>query len=91
MRSVPTRANIGAGLVDGFLRHRDGDVAILHHAVIGAGYFGEQHFIVLFPVMVQPVLPHGKQQGFLELRLVDPPVVDGNFGAGSGIQSVEEL
>ena len=26
---------IGAGLVDGFLCHRDGDVPVLHHAVVG--------------------------------------------------------
>ena len=39
---------IGAGFVDVPLRHRDGDVAVLHHAVVGSGHLGEQHFIVLF-------------------------------------------
>ena len=74
-----------------FSNYRDGDVAILHHTVVGAGNLGEQHFIVFPAEMVQAILPHGEQQGFLELRLVDPPVVDGDFGAGPGIQSVEEL
>ena len=82
---------IGAGFIDIPLGYRDGDVAVLHHAVVGAGNLGEQHFIVLPAEMVQAILPHGEQQGFLELRLVDPPVVDGDFGAGPGIQSVEEL
>lgn len=41
--------------------------------------------------MVHAILPHGQQQGFLELRLIDPPVVDDDFGAGPGIQSIEEL
>ena len=82
---------IGAGFIDIPLGYRDGDVAVLHHAVVGAGNLGEQHFIVLPAEMVQAILPHGEQQGFLELCLVDPPVVDGDFGAGPGIQSVEEL
>ena len=82
---------IGAGFIDIPLRYRDGDVAVLHHAVVGAGNLGEQHFIVLPAKMVQAILPHGEQQGFLELCLVDSPVVDGDFGAGPGIQSVEEL
>ena len=82
---------IGAGFVDIPLGYRDGDIAVLHNAVVGAGNLGEQHFIVLPAEMVQAILPHGEQQGFLELRLVDSPVVDGDFGAGPGIQSVEEL
>ena len=82
---------IGAGFIDIPLGYRDGDIAVLHDAVVGAGNLGEQHFIVLPAEMVQVILPHGEQQGFLELRLVDPPVVDGDFGAGPGIQSVEEL
>ena len=82
---------IGAGFIDIPLGYRDGDVAVLHNAVVGSGNLGEQHFIVFPAEMVQAILPHGEQQGFLELCLVDPPVVDGDFGAGPGIQSVEEL
>ena len=82
---------IGAGLVDGFLRHRDGDVPVLHHAVVGAGYLGEQHFVVLFPVMVQPVLFHGQQQGFLEFCFVNAAVVDGDLGGSAGVQRVQQF
>ena len=79
---------IGAGFVDVPLGHCDGDVAVLHHAVAHAGYLGEQHFIVLFPIMVQPVLPHGQQQGFLKFLFVDLPVIDGDLGGSAGIQRV---
>ena len=41
--------------------------------------------------MVQPVLFHRKQQGFLKFRFIDFPVVDGDLGAGTGIQRIEEL
>ncbi len=76
---------IGAGFVDIPLGYRDGDVALLHHAVVRTGNLGEKHFVVLPAEMVQPVLFHRKQQGFLELCLINPPVVDGDLGAGSGI------
>ena len=82
---------IGAGFVDVPLGHRDGDAAVLHHAVAHAGHLGEQHFIVLFPVMVQPILPHGQQQGFLKFLFVDLSVVDGDFGGSAGVQRVQQL
>ena len=41
--------------------------------------------------MVQLVLFHRKQQGFLKFRFIDFPIVDGDLGAGSGIQRIEEL
>ena len=82
---------IGAGFIDIPLRYRDGDVTVLHHTVVGAGYLREQHLVVLFAEMVQPVLCHRKQQGFLKFRFIDFPIVDGDLGAGSGIQRIEEL
>ena len=82
---------IGAGFIDISFRYRDGDVTVLHHTVVGAGYLREQHLVVLFAEMVQPVLFHRKQQGFLKFRFIDFPIVDGDLGAGSGIQRIEEL
>ena len=82
---------IGAGLVNIPLGHCNGDVAVLHHAVVGAGHFRKQHLVVLFPEWIQPVLLHGQQQGFLKFLFVDLPVVDGNLGAGPGVQGIEQL
>ena len=82
---------VGTGLINVPLCHRDGDVAVLHHAVVGAGHLGEQHFVVLFPVMVQPVLFHGQQQGFLEFGFVNAAVVDGDLGGSAGVQRVQQF
>ena len=82
---------IGAGLVNVLLRHGDCDIAILYHAVVGTADLGEQHLIVLFSEMVQPVLFHGKQQGAFKLRFIDTPVVDRDLGRSAGIQRVKKL
>ena len=70
---------IGAGFIDVPFCYRDGDIAVLHHTVVGTGYLGKQHFIVLFAEMVQPVL------------FIDFPVVDGDLGADSGVQRIKEF
>ena len=41
--------------------------------------------------MVQPVLFHGQQQGFLKFLFVDLPIVDGDFGGSAGIQRVQQF
>ena len=80
---------IGAGFIDIPLRHSDGDVAVLHDTAAHAGDCGKQHLVVLFPVGIQPIFFHRKQQGFLKLCLVDLPVVDGDLGGSAGVQRVE--
>ena len=70
---------IGAGLVNVPLGGGDGDEPVLDHTG-GAGPLGEQHFVVFFPEMIQPVLPHGKQQGLLKLRPVHPAAADSDLG-----------
>ena len=82
---------VGTGLRDVFLDHTDGDIPLLYYAVAGAGNLGEQHIVVLLAEMIQPILPHGKQQRRLELGLVEPPVIDGDLGAGAGVQCVEQF
>lgn len=60
-------------------------MSVLHHAVVCAGHLGVQHLIVLLAEMIQPMLSHGQQKGFLEFFLVNFSVVDGNLGTGPGI------
>ena len=74
-----------------FLDHADCDVSLLHHTIAGPGDLGEQHIVVLLAEVVQSILAHGKQQGRFELRLVKPPVIDGDLGAGAGVQCVEQF
>ena len=82
---------VSAGFHNVFLDHTDGDIPFLHHTVAGAGDLGEQHIVVLLAEVVQPILPHWEQQRRFELSLVEPPVVDGDLGAGTGVQCIEQL
>ena len=82
---------VGTGFRNVFLDHADGDVSLLHHTVAGTGDLGEQHIVVLLAEMIQPILPHGEQQRRFEFRLVEPPVVDGDLGAGARVQCVEQF
>ena len=66
----------------------DGDEPVLN-CTGSAGPFREQHFVVFFPEMVQPVLPHGEQQGLLKLRPVHPAAADGDLGGSAGVQGVQ--
>ena len=66
-----------------------GDVPFLDHAVGGIRYFVHQHGVVLCPVAVQ-VIP-GNEDLLLKVLAVEPLVVDGDLGGGSGVQGVPLL
>ena len=66
-----------------------GDVPFLDHAVGGIRYFVHQHGVVLRPVAVQ-VIP-GNEDLLLKVLAVQPLVVDGDLGGGSGVQGVPLL
>ena len=80
----------GAGFLDVFLMHRDGDVPFLHDAG-SAGDLGYQHLIVVLAVSVQIVPTQGDEDGALEVLPVDPLVVDGDLGGSPGVQGVEQF
>ena len=82
---------IGAGLVNVLFHYADGNVPILHHTAAHTRHLGEQHFIVLFSKMIQPVSLFWKQQVFFKFRLVYSSVVDGNFSESAGIQGVQKF
>lgn len=67
-------AEVGAGLCDVLLRHRQGDGALPDDAVAAARHLGEEHLVVLLPETVQAVAFHGQQDGILKLRPVYLPV-----------------
>ena len=56
-----------------------------------SSFLSYPHIVVLLAEMIQPILAHGKQQRRFELRLVKPPVIDGDLGAGVGVQCVEQF
>ena len=82
---------VGAGLCDVLLRHRQGDGALPDDAVAAARHLGEEHLVVLLPETVQAVAFHGQQDGILKLRPVYLPVADGDLRRSPGIQSVEKF
>ena len=82
---------IGPGFVNVLLVDTDRQIPLLDDAVADTGNLGQQHFIVLVPVTIQPVPLYGKQEGTLKVPLVDPAVVDGDLGANTGVQGIEEF
>ena len=86
----PHAGKVGAGLLNIFLHHRDGDIFLLGDS-IGPGGLIEQHLIVFPAVLVPEVLLHRHEDGVFKVCLIRPPVVDGDFRHRSRIQGVEKL
>ena len=78
----------GAGLIHVLPSHRNRDVLVLNQIVALCGLVG-QDAVVLPAVTVQtvPSLPH--QDTALEVRAVETPVVDGDFGSGIRWQAIQ--
>ena len=81
---------VGAGLVDVPLDDADGQVALPHHAVAGAGGLGAQHLVEFLAVMVEGVTAQRQQHRPFKGFLVDTTVVDGDLGRCAGIKRVEQ-
>ena len=81
---------VGAGFFDVLFADRHRDIFLLNDAV-GAGGLVQQHLIVFPAVHIAGVAPHGHQDRLLEIRPVQPAVVDGDFRRRSGIQTVQQL
>ncbi len=86
----PHAGKVGAGLLNIFLHHRDGDIFLLGDS-IGPGGLIEQHLIVFPAVLVPEVLLHRHEDGVFKVCLIRPPVVDGDFRHRTRIQGVEKL
>ena len=81
---------IGAGLLDVFLHHRDGDILLLGNAV-GSGGLVQQHLVIFPPVLIPEIPLHGHEDGRFKGGAILPAVVDGDFRHRAGIQGIEQL
>ena len=84
----PYTGKISSRLINIFLMDADGQIPFLIDAVAGPAYFGKQHIIVLFPVLVEAILFHRKQERASKLIFVDPAVIKRNLRSGAGIQRI---
>ena len=74
--------------VNGFFMHTDSQIPFLIDAVIRSCNLGQEHFVVFFPVMVQSVFLHRKQDRLFKFFLIDSSIINGDFGRNAGIQRV---
>ena len=81
---------VGARLLNVLLLHGDREILLLHDAVAARGLV-QQHLVVLFPVHIQTVVSHGHEDSFFKVPLIDAVVVDGDFGGGPAVQTVQQL
>ena len=78
---------VGPGLGHILLLHGDRDIFLLHNAIAARG-FVQKHLVILLAVVVQAIALHGHEDRGLQVLLVDPVVVDGDFGSGPAVQRV---
>ena len=78
----------GAGLLHVSPGHRNRNVLVLNEVITFCGLVG-QDAVVLPAVTVQTVPPLPHQDTALEVRAVETPVVDGDFGSGIRWQTVQ--
>ena len=76
--------------LDVFLRHSDGNILFLRNAVCSCCLV-QEHIVIFLTVLIQPVLHHGHQDGFLKIRPVQPVIVDGDLRDSSAVQAVQKL
>ena len=72
------------------LCHGDGNILFLRNAVCSRRLV-QEHVIILLAVLIQPVLLHGHQDGFLKIRPVQSVVIDGDLRGSSAVQAVQKL
>ena len=76
--------------LDVLLGHGDGNILFLCNAVC-SGRLVQEHIVIFFAVLIQPVLLHGHQDGFLKIRPVQSVVIDGDLRGSSAVQAVQKL
>ena len=76
--------------LDVLLSHGDGNILFLRDAVC-SGRLVQEHIVILLAVLIQPVLLHGHQDGFLKIRPVQPVIVDSDLRGSSAVQAVQKL
>ena len=77
-------------LLNVLFAHRDSHVLLLRDAV-GSGSFIQKHIVVLHAVAIQPVALQRHEDRALEIRLVQPVVVDCDFRGCSAVQTVQQF
>ena len=87
----PHTGEVGAGFLDRLFIHADGNITLLHDAVVGAGDLVEQHIVVLTAQIIQSVAGGTEQDALFKIVSVNTAVVDGDFGGGAGIQRVQQF
>ena len=76
--------------LDVLLGHGDGNILFLRNAVCSRRLV-QEHIVILLAVLIQPVLLHGHQDGFLKIRPVQSVVIDGDLRGSSAVQAVQKL
>ena len=72
------------------LGHGDGNILFLRNAVCSRRLV-QKHIVILLAVLIQPVLLHGHQDGFLKIRPVQSVVIDSDLRGSSAVQTVQKL
>ena len=72
------------------LGHGNGNILFLRNAVCSRRLV-QEHIVIFFAVLIQPVLLHGHQDGFLKIRSIQSVVVDGDLRGSSAVQAVQKL
>jgi len=82
---------VAACLVCIALYHADGQIALPHNAVAGAGDLCGQHLVEFVAIFVQTIILVGQQNAALELSLVDTAVINRDFRRCAGVESIQQF
>ena len=78
------------GILNAFFVYGYRDVLVLNDG-IGAGGLFHKHLVVFLTVFVESVIFHVDQDLLLEIRPVQPAVVDGDLSGASAVQCIQKL
>ncbi len=70
--------------------YRHSDILVLYNAV-GSRRLFHQHPVVFLAIFVQSVIAQGHEDGAFKVRLIQPPIVDGDFGGSSAVKGIQKL
>ena len=76
---------IGSRILYRLLIDRDRHILVLHDGISASRLF-QEHFVILFSVLVQLVALQGNKNGFLKVQPVQAAVVDGDFGCSAAVK-----
>ena len=80
---------VGTGILDGLFAHRNGHIFFLHNAA-AAGAFFHDHIVIFLTVIIQSIAPQLHENRILKIFPVQVPVIQGNLGGSTAVQTVDQ-